>query len=80
MIYNSQLIIYNFILFIYLLFSAVCDLGWPDCFNSGVFVFKPSQSTFNELLQLAKTEDSFDGGEWKRAIFFWFKYNKLSEL
>jgi len=43
--------------------SAVCDLGWPDCFNSGVFVFKPSQNTFDGLLNLAKTEGSFDGGD-----------------
>jgi len=43
--------------------SAVCDLGWPDCFNSGVFVFKPNHQTFNELLDLLKTENSFDGGD-----------------
>lgn len=27
-------------------FSAAPDAGWPDCFNSGVFVFKPSIDTF----------------------------------
>jgi hypothetical protein len=27
-------------------FSAAPDAGWPDCFNSGVFVFKPSIETF----------------------------------
>ena len=27
-------------------FSAAPDAGWPDCFNSGVFVFKPSKDTF----------------------------------
>jgi len=43
--------------------SAVCDLGWPDCFNSGVFVFKPSQDTFDGLLDLVRKEGSFDGGD-----------------
>lgn len=43
--------------------SAVCDIGWPDCFNSGVFVFKPSRETFNSLVKLAAEEGSFDGGD-----------------
>lgn len=43
--------------------SAVCDIGWPDCFNSGVFVFKPSIETFNNLVKLASEEGSFDGGD-----------------
>jgi hypothetical protein len=33
----------------------------PDCFNSGVFVFKPSHETFHALVNLAQTEGSFDG-------------------
>lgn len=43
--------------------SAAPDPGWPDCFNSGVFVYKPSQDTFNELLEFARTRGSFDGGD-----------------
>ena len=27
-------------------FSASPDPGWPDCFNSGVFVFVPSVETY----------------------------------
>ena len=27
-------------------FSAAPDAGWPDCFNSGVFVFQPNLNTF----------------------------------
>ena len=27
-------------------FSAAPDAGWPDCFNSGVFVFRPNINTF----------------------------------
>lgn len=43
--------------------SAVPDIGWPDCFNTGVFVFQPSEETFNALIQLAASEGSFDGGD-----------------
>lgn len=43
--------------------SAVADCGWPSCFNSGVFVFKPSIDTFNDLIEFAKNEGSFDGGD-----------------
>lgn len=42
-------------------FSAAPDPGWPDCFNSGVFVYKPSQDTFGQLLEFARTRGSFDG-------------------
>ncbi|KAJ2396949.1 Glycogenin-1 [Coemansia sp. RSA 2559] len=43
------------------LLAAAPDLGWPDCFNSGVFVAAPSMSTHAELLQLLSTHGSFDG-------------------
>ncbi|XP_050538999.1 glycogenin-1 isoform X2 [Daktulosphaira vitifoliae] len=43
--------------------SAAPDPGWPDCFNSGVFVFKPSLDTFKQLLDFAKSKGSFDGGD-----------------
>ncbi|XP_078245252.1 glycogenin-1 isoform X5 [Pogona vitticeps] len=43
--------------------SAAPDPGWPDCFNSGVFVYRPSIETFNQLLQLATEQGSFDGGD-----------------
>ena len=41
--------------------SAAPDVGWPDCFNSGVFVFEPSLQTFHNLLELAVQIGSFDG-------------------
>ncbi|KAI8902522.1 nucleotide-diphospho-sugar transferase [Globomyces pollinis-pini] len=44
-------------------FAAAPDIGWPDCFNSGVFVTKPSQKTFEELISVANSEGSFDGGD-----------------
>lgn len=43
--------------------SAACDIGWPDCFNTGLFVYKPSEATFNSLCQFAKDKGSFDGGD-----------------
>ncbi|XP_063698458.1 glycogenin-1 isoform X2 [Culicoides brevitarsis] len=43
--------------------SAAPDVGWPDCFNSGVFVFKPSMETYNKITEFALTEGSFDGGD-----------------
>lgn len=41
--------------------SAAPDPGWPDCFNSGVFVYRPSLDTFNNLIKLAVSKGSFDG-------------------
>lgn len=43
--------------------SATADIGWPDCFNSGVFVFQPNLETYESLLKLAEEEGSFDGGD-----------------
>ncbi|KOB78165.1 Glycogenin-1, partial [Operophtera brumata] len=43
--------------------SAAPDVGWPDCFNSGVFVFKPSAETFSRLIAFAQERGSFDGGD-----------------
>lgn len=44
-------------------FSACADVGWPDCFNSGVFVAVPKEETFKALTDLAEREGSFDGGD-----------------
>uniref|UniRef100_A0A8C8CR22 glycogenin glucosyltransferase n=1 Tax=Oncorhynchus tshawytscha TaxID=74940 RepID=A0A8C8CR22_ONCTS len=43
--------------------SAAPDPGWPDCFNSGVFVFRPSNETYSKLLQYCAEHGSFDGGD-----------------
>ncbi|KAJ2059565.1 glycogenin glucosyltransferase [Coemansia sp. S146] len=45
------------------LLAAAPDLGWPDCFNSGVFVAKPSTTTHTRLLALLASKGSFDGGD-----------------
>jgi len=44
-------------------FSASPDPGWPDCFNSGVFVFVPSVDTYEKIMNHAAIEGSFDGGD-----------------
>ena len=41
--------------------SAAPDVGWPDCFNTGVFVFEPSLDTFSSLMAMAGQFGSFDG-------------------
>uniref|UniRef100_A0A3B4GH09 glycogenin glucosyltransferase n=1 Tax=Pundamilia nyererei TaxID=303518 RepID=A0A3B4GH09_9CICH len=43
--------------------SAAPDPGWPDCFNSGVFVFRPSLHTHTRLLDHTSRHGSFDGGD-----------------
>lgn len=43
--------------------SAAPDPGWPDCFNSGVFVFRPSLRTHSGLLEHALQHGSFDGNQ-----------------
>uniref|UniRef100_A0A915PWF9 glycogenin glucosyltransferase n=1 Tax=Setaria digitata TaxID=48799 RepID=A0A915PWF9_9BILA len=43
--------------------SAVADIGWPDCFNSGVFVYRPSEQTYLDILNFALEHGSFDGGD-----------------
>ncbi|XP_026158369.1 glycogenin-1-like isoform X2 [Mastacembelus armatus] len=43
--------------------SAAPDPGWPDCFNSGVFVFRPSKEMHDKLLKFCGEHGSFDGGD-----------------
>lgn len=43
--------------------SAAPDPGWPDCFNSGVFVYTPNVETYKSLMRFASTQGTFDGGD-----------------
>lgn len=44
--------------------SACPDIGWPDCFNSGVMVIRPQESDFEALRKAAQTDNSsFDGAD-----------------
>ena len=54
--------------------SASSDIGWPDCFNSGVFVYRPSHDTYSSLLQLAATTGSFDGQNRVSLQMWWNLY------
>lgn len=44
-------------------FAAVPDVGWPDCFNSGVLYLKPDMGEYFALLALAQRGISFDGAD-----------------
>jgi lipopolysaccharide biosynthesis glycosyltransferase len=44
-------------------FSASPDIGWPDCFNSGLLVATPSDSTFEQLARAVGDRGSWDGGD-----------------
>ncbi|KZP31116.1 glycosyltransferase family 8 protein [Athelia psychrophila] len=60
-------------------FSAVPDVGWPDCFNSGVLVVTPGNDKFDEVRQVLSERGSWDGGdqgvlnEWRGS-----DWNRLS--
>ncbi|ODV83634.1 glycosyltransferase family 8 protein, partial [[Candida] arabinofermentans NRRL YB-2248] len=43
--------------------AASPDSGWPDLFNSGLFLIKPSPIIFKKLLDLYSTTPSFDGAD-----------------
>jgi glycogenin len=44
-------------------FATSPELGFPDCFNSGVMLLSPDEGTFSELKALAANAESFDGGD-----------------
>jgi glycogenin glucosyltransferase len=44
-------------------FAAAPDVGWPDCFNSGVMVLRPNLQDYYALGGLAEMGVSFDGAD-----------------
>lgn len=44
-------------------FAAAPDIGWPDCFNSGVMVLTPNDGDYCSLQTLAASGTSFDGAD-----------------
>jgi glycogenin len=60
-------------------FAAVPDIGWPDCFNSGMMVLNPNMADYYSLYALAQRGISFDGADqgllnmhfrdWQRLSF-----------
>lgn len=54
--------------------SAAPDAGWPDCFNSGVFVYIPNLDTFEALMEFARSIGSFDGGDQGLLNLFFYTW------
>jgi glycogenin len=44
-------------------FAAAPDVGWPDCFNTGVMVISPNMGDYWALQTMAAAGDSFDGAD-----------------
>jgi alpha-N-acetylglucosamine transferase len=59
-------------------FAAAPELGFPDCFNSGVMVLEPSHTTYEELRQLGLKGESFDGGDQGLLNVKFRQWEKLS--
>ncbi|KAI5847751.1 nucleotide-diphospho-sugar transferase, partial [Morchella snyderi] len=59
-------------------FAAAPDIGWPDCFNSGVMLLKPDAGTYFSLLQLAGRGVSFDGADQGLFNTYFRNFHRLS--
>lgn len=59
-------------------FAAVPDVGWPDCFNSGVMSLKPNMNDYFALLALAQQGISFDGADQGLLNMYFRAWHRLS--
>lgn len=59
-------------------FAAVPDVGWPDCFNSGMMVLNPNMADYYSLLALAQRGISFDGADQGLLNMHFTHYERLS--
>ena len=59
-------------------FAAVTDIGWPDCFNTGVMVFSPNMGDYYALLALAQRGISFDGADQGLLNMHFRSWDRLS--
>lgn len=59
-------------------FAACPDAGWPDCFNSGLFVCEPREETHKALLLYAHQHGSFDGGDQGLLNAFFSNWSRSS--
>lgn len=48
-------------------FSACPDIGWPDCFNSGVMVVRPKETDFDNLREMLAAGPENQGGTFDGA-------------
>lgn len=60
--------------------SAAPDSGWPDSFNSGLFVLRPSQETFSSLKERMSTFGSWDGADQGLLNSHFPNWNRISFL
>ncbi|KAL4810716.1 hypothetical protein BDV18DRAFT_149902 [Aspergillus unguis] len=59
-------------------FAAAPDVGWPDCFNSGVMVLKPNMQDYFALKALAERGTSFDGADQGLLNMHFRDWHRLS--
>jgi glycogenin len=59
-------------------FAAVPDIGWPDCFNSGLLVLRPNLADYYSLLALAQRGISFDGADQGLLNMHFQDWHRLS--
>lgn len=59
-------------------FAAVPDVGWPDCFNSGLMVLNPNMGDYYSLLALARRGISFDGADQGLLNMHFVDWERLS--
>jgi glycogenin len=59
-------------------FAAAPELGFPDCFNSGVMVLEPSTNTYESLRTVALRGGSFDGGDQGLLNIHFPDFHRLS--
>ncbi|EEP77180.1 hypothetical protein UREG_02029 [Uncinocarpus reesii 1704] len=59
-------------------FAAAPDIGWPDCFNSGVMVLRPSLQEYYSLLAFAQRGISFDGADQGLLNMHFTTWQRLS--
>ncbi|PWY95445.1 glycosyl transferase family 8 protein [Aspergillus sclerotioniger CBS 115572] len=59
-------------------FAAAPDVGWPDCFNSGVMVLRPNLQDYHALRALAERGISFDGADQGLLNMHFRDWHRLS--
>lgn len=58
--------------------AAVPDIGWPDCFNTGVMVLRPNLQDYYSLLAFAQRGISFDGADQGLLNMHFKNWDRLS--
>ncbi|KAJ5294623.1 hypothetical protein PENANT_c006G10440 [Penicillium antarcticum] len=59
-------------------FAAAPDVGWPDCFNSGLMVLRPNLQDYYALKALAERGISFDGADQGLLNMHFRDWHRLS--